>query len=471
MIGVTTRGIQYDDAFSILLSGRPLGEIIQGTAADTMPPLYYLLLHFWQFLGTSIAFQRLPGILLSLGIIALTYDMVSRLEGESAAIWTGAILAVSPLQYYHAQDIRMYSLATFFILGWNWMAVQIIQSEKAHWWKWIVLVICGAGALYSHALAGFGLLIPFIYLFIKKNWKRLTSLIAAGIVSLMVFLPWLVYIPGQIAKVQQAFWTPVPGVVEILQSIAMILGDIPVPAWVLGVILFSSIAVAVICIMVFWRSRQNHNSVLYIFLMVIIPPLILLLLSYTMRPVFVPRGFLSAYVAAAALIGMAASRGKGIEKALIAGFVVLSAVCTLPYQINFNGFPRSPFLQASIYLHSEVKDRDIVLHDNKLSFFPFEVYAPDLNSRFLADQPGSPNDTLAQQTRDALGLHPYSDPSTAVQGYPRVFFVVFQQTVTEYETGGGHPVMESLGKLAGKPIVHPFGDLLILEYSFLGGQP
>ncbi|MGB9799944.1 MAG: hypothetical protein ACPLUL_07620 [Thermanaerothrix sp.] len=35
------RGIWYDDAFSILLSERPLNLIVQGTAADTMPPLYF----------------------------------------------------------------------------------------------------------------------------------------------------------------------------------------------------------------------------------------------------------------------------------------------------------------------------------------------------------------------------------------------------------------------------------------------
>ena len=43
---LNSRSIQYDDAFSILLSGRNLNEIISGTAADTMPPLFYFILQY-----------------------------------------------------------------------------------------------------------------------------------------------------------------------------------------------------------------------------------------------------------------------------------------------------------------------------------------------------------------------------------------------------------------------------------------
>ena len=474
MIGISTRGIQYDDAFSILLAGRNLSEIIQGTAADTMPPLYYLILHFWQYLGASIAFQRLPGIIFSLGSLVIAYNIVEQLESKSAAIWTAAILAVSPLQFYHAQDLRMYCLATFFILVWDWGALQLIQTgnpAKMPVWKWLVLIICGAGALYSHTLAGFGLLVPFVFLLMKRDWERLKSLAMAAFLTVLLFFPWLIYIPGQVLKVQQAFWTPVPGVVEVLQSIAMILGDIPVPPFVLGLILFCSLSVGTFCFIVYFRTRQNPGKTQFVFLMALIPPLILFLLSYVIRPMFVPRGFLSAYVGVAAIIGIAAARARQVEKIVIGGFVVVAAVATLPFQIAFNEFPRSLFAPAAAYLRTEVRDGDIVLHDNKLSFFPFEVYAPDLNNRFLADEPKSANDTLAVQTQKALDLYAYSDVTTAIHGSSRVFFVVFQQTLTEYNAKGGHPVIKKLDALAGKPVVHTFGDLEVLEYSFLQEQP
>ncbi|MEI8131546.1 MAG: glycosyltransferase family 39 protein [Leptolinea sp.] len=473
MIGISTRGIQYDDAFSILLARRTVGEIIQGTAADTMPPLYYLILHFWQYMGTSIAFQRLPGIIFSLGIIAVVYKIVYQVENKNAAIWTAAILAVSPLQYYHAQDLRMYSLSTFFILVWDWGALQLIRCEnpqKMPVWKWMVIIISGAAALYSHALAGFGLLVPFVFLLLKKDWQHFKFLIGAGLLVGILYLPWLIHVPGQIAKVQRAFWTPVPGVVEVLQSISMILGDIPVPPVVLGLVLFCSLSVSTVCTVVYFRSRKTLKTVLFFILMGLVPPVILLLLSYALRPMFVARGFLSAYVGVSACIGIAAARARPVEKMLIGAFVLLAAICTLPNSIMFNQFPRSPFFQAAEYLQTEVNDRDVILHDNKLSYFPFEVYAPELNSQFLADQPGSANDTLALQTQTALDLFPQVLP-TALKGSSRFFFVVFQQTIKEYQAAGGHPIIKQMNALAGQPVLHSFGDLDVLEYSFSQVKP
>lgn len=428
----------------------------------------------WQKLGTSIGFLRLPGIVFSLGIIVLAYLLVNRIANRQAAIWTAGILAVSPLQFYHAQDLRMYSLATFFIIGWDLLSFELSSQEtgaRLPIWKWIILILFGVGALYSHALAGFGLLAPFAYFLLKKNWKHLGSLIGAGLAALILYLPWLVFVPDQISKVQHAFWTPRPGVVEILQSIIMSLGDIPAPPVVLGFVLFSCISIGILCGAEFFRNKQENQKLTLLVLMAIIPPACLFGLSFLLRPMFVPRAFLSAYVGLAACIGILASRARNEEKYLIGGFILLAAILTLPNQIMFSSFPRSPFQQASLYLLANTGGRVVVLHDNKLSFFPFEVYAPSLNNRFLADAPGSENDTLAEQTQKVMDISADTDLQQAIQGYEQVFFVVFQQTIDEYESTGGHPVMAKLTRQSGKPIEHIFGDLLILEYSTLDKSP
>src|SRR3989338_4793672 len=41
------QSIWYDEAFSLLLARYGYGEIVARTARDTMPPLYYWLLHLW----------------------------------------------------------------------------------------------------------------------------------------------------------------------------------------------------------------------------------------------------------------------------------------------------------------------------------------------------------------------------------------------------------------------------------------
>ncbi len=468
LLGVTTRGIQYDDAFSILLAGRSIPEIISGTAADTMPPLYYLILHYWQMAGRSVPFLRLPGILFSLGIVFLTYIMVEKAVNREAAVWSASILAVSPLQFYHAQDIRMYSLATLLILGWNWGALEVNRIDHPRElpvWKWICLVLCGTGALYSHALAGFGLLAPYVYFVWKRKCKHLVWMGAAGAVTLGLYLPWLAMVPGQIAKVQKAFWTPVPGIVEILQAVIMAFGDIPAPPIILGIVLFAAICVTVLSTICLFRNRGNNGGLLFFTLMMLMPPVCLYSLSYLMRPMFVPRAFLSAYVGLAAVLGILLSRSRAVEKYIIGGLIALCAICTLPYSISFDRFPRSDFKNATQFLEQTVGPRGIILHDNKLSYFPSKVYKPGLDSRFLADEPGSANDTLALTTMKAMNIEAYTNIEDAVRGYERVFFVVFAQTIEEYSFAGGHPVILFLSNKAGDPVKHEFGDLLILEYA------
>lgn len=474
LLGIFTRGIQYDDAFSILLAGRTIPQIFSGTAADTMPPLYYLLLHFWQMLGNSVAFQRLPGIFFSLSILILIFVMVQHFAGRTAAVWATGMLAVSPLQYYHAQDIRMYSMVTFFILMWDYKAFSIIHSEtpgKRQWRDWIIFVLCGAAALYSHALAGFGLLVPYIYLLIKRDWKKLIHFFFAGILVLLLYSPWMVLVPGQIAKVSHAFWTPLPGVVEIFQSLILILGDMPVPSVFLGIVLFCSLTMTIVCIILALRSAFRSSFGLFAFLMSVVPPAALFILSYVFIPVFVPRAFLSAYIGIAILVGLGVLKARRVEQVLLGGCILLSSVLTLPFQIGVESFPRSPFRPAADFLQSEVRGRDIVLHDNKLSYFPFMIYAPDLNGRFLADPPGSANDTLAEGTMDALDISAFSDLSSAIQGSNRVFFVVFDRTMKEYQTQNGHPLLAELSRISGKPVQRTFGDLQIMEFNLSQEKP
>lgn len=406
----------------------------------------------------------MPGIIFSLGIIILAYFLADRIAGRSSAIWTAAILAVSPLQYYHAQDVRMYTLATLFILGWDLTALELERAGKARGMIWPGLILCGAGALYSQALSGFGLLAPFAYYFLNKNWQALKKLTIAGIATIFLYLPWLIIVPAQIAKVQTAFWTPRPGLVEIIQSVIMIFGDIPSPPVVLGVVLFCAFAIAVLCGIETWRNRKEIRNLLFFVCVAVIPPICLFALSYLMRPMFVPRGFLSAYVGLSAIIGILVAKARQPVQIVVGTLVVAAAVLTLPTQIAYDRFPRSPFQTAAQFLEIETIKGDVVLHDNKLSFFPFKVYSPDIPSSFLADKPGSQNDTLAKDTQTALGFSADIDAADVVTDSGRLYFVVFQETIDEYKSAGGHPVIRELKNLLGKPVDNIFGDLHVLEF-------
>jgi len=272
-----SRGIQYDDAFSIFLSRRSLAEIVSGTAADTMPPLYYFLLHFWGLVSQELWWLRLLSVLLSLGCVALLYLLVRRLASEGAAQAAALLAAISPLQIYHAQDLRMYALTACAVLGYWYFFTRLWQGwERQSVADWAGFILCGAAALYAHNLAGFLLLPPFAFLIWRRAWKQLLRFAVGGGVILLLFSPWLLLLPGQVEKIQRAFWTPKPGMVEFVQAILLGAGNLPLPSGWMAVALVCTLGGLTFVVIGLVRGRKELNEITFLAWAAGLPPLLLL---------------------------------------------------------------------------------------------------------------------------------------------------------------------------------------------------
>lgn len=468
---ITTRSIQYDDAFSFFLARQDLNSIIQGTAADTMPPLYYFMLHFWMQVSERIGWLRLLSVALDMGAVWLLYLLVKQVFNPSAGLWAAFFAAISPLQIYHAQDLRMYALLAFTQMGYLFFFYRWWSNRQADWRDWqggLMVVVCGAAAMYTHNLAVFMLVVPNLFLLLKRQWRALRSLIIAQAAIGLLAAPWLLMLPGQVEKIQRAFWTPQPGVVEILQAIIVMTTNLPLDgAWlVVGAV----ISLQVLLLLGIELARNRSFREPFLLLAFFIPPAALFLVSYLMRPVFVPRGFITSTLIylgiAGAVVGMTQKKAL---KGLITGGLVLAAVIALPYQLTYTRFPRSHFEQAVQVLDRSDAPGEKIIHDNKLSFFPAHYYAPELNQSFVADEPGSPNDTYAPASQIAIGLIPESDLESAVGSGESVTFVVFQTTIDEYQSMGlaDHPSLTWLQNRFAEMRVERVGDLCIYHFSGL----
>ena len=113
-----------------------------------------------------------------------------------------------------------------------------------------------------------------------------------------------------------------------------------------------------------------------------------------------------------------------------------------------------------------VSPGDLILHDNKLSYFPAHYYAPTLNQSFLPDEPGSHNDTLAEATQEAMGIYPAESLETVTAGESRVWFIVFEETLREYSQLGypQHPNLLWLRQELDQGRTLQIGDLLAYEF-------
>lgn len=468
-IALEQRSIQYDDAFSFFLAERSVVEIVQGTAADTMPPLYYFLLHFWLAISRDVWFLRLLSVLLTLVSIFLLYALVTELAGARAGLWAALFAAVSPMQIYHAQDLRMYALLELCQLGYALCLVKAWKAEEtqrksAGWWAGAVLF--GAGAMYTHNLAIFGLAAPNVYLLFRRDWRRQGKLILAQAAIALLALPWLWLVPGQIEKVQRAFWTPRPGLVEIFQAILMWFINLPLSGvWMtLGAVL--SLQIFVLTLVEVWRGLRKERASAYLLAWAFVPPLLLFGISYVLRPVFVPRGFLVSAMAFYGLAGVIAAR-RGIVGKGLAGTILLAAALTLPFFYSFAEFPRSPFREATGAMQQSWQPGEVIVHDNKLSYFPSHFFAPGLPQHFLPDEPGSHNDTFAPASQQAMQIFPEANLETAVGDSRVVYYVVFAKAIEEYRLAGEDdpPALRWLRERFRETDVQAYNDLLVMRYE------
>jgi hypothetical protein len=145
---------------------------------------------------------------------------------------------------------------------------------------------------------------------------------------------------------------------------------------------------------------------------------------------------------------------------------VVAALLVLPSMYTYDEFPRSPYRSAAQDLHPRILHNDIVLHDNKLSYFPMHYSASSVPQAFLPDEPGSHNDTLAPATQASMNMWPVEGLKAATQDASRVWFVYFTRAVQEWEElGSNHPALEALKQDWEELHSYTFNDLEIVLFE------
>ncbi len=294
------------------------------------------------------------------------------------------------------------------------------------------------------------------------------KLIVGQALGALLFVPWLFYVPTQLAKIQRAFWTQPPGLADVLQMLVVFTTYLPLPTILFGAALFVSLAIFGIAALELTRLvRRGAPPALGMLLaLALVPPALMFALSYLMRPIFVPRGVIASSLAYYALLAVLAARAPRVGQIAIAVIACIVALGTLPFFYTAWGeWRRAPFDQADRFLRAQAQSSDLILHDNKLSFFPMRFHDRALPQVFLADPPGSSNDTLAPASQAAMNLFPV-ELDAAMRGRARVWFVIFQTALDQAaEEGHPHGNLSQLDAAMQRRGVTSFGDLRIFLYE------
>ncbi len=166
-----------DEGNSARLSERSISKIIEGTASDIHPPLYYLILRGWrELVGDSEfglrSFSAFAGVLTVAVTITLGKSFRTRINTDDTdkkknpyssvfirvPILAGLLTAVSPPLIYYSQETRMYSLlalwavlSTWLLLRWQQLIINRSPLTIRYSVFYLLIIIAGLYTQYFFA--------------------------------------------------------------------------------------------------------------------------------------------------------------------------------------------------------------------------------------------------------------------------------------------------------------------------------
>jgi mannosyltransferase len=475
--GIASRPLWYDEAFSVLFSSQGPSAMAYGTlavesgvAADIHPLGYYTLLWLWGMVfGTSPLAMRSLSLFLGLGIIALAYVLASRLFGGKVAALSGWMLAFAPFQVHYAQEARMYTLLTLILLAVTLTYWHCLQGDKR--WTWILFSVLAAAAMYVHNLAALFLACLALTPVFLRRWRALGKTLVSALIAVVLYMPWLVQLPSQLARVSWAYWIPRPELIELVRTLLVFTSGLPLPDWGLPVALFLTILIMTAAIWATLRALRTkcHSSRRAVWLAgLAFGPVLLMFLVSQLQPIYLDRAMLPAGVMFVLWLAWTADVPvlPSIARQGVLAAIGLSFVLGLASSYIYRGFPYAPFDEVNALIQEQLSTNEVVLHSNKITAIPAVYEDPTIDHRYLSDPPGSGSDTLALATQEVLGLLADEDAEQAVGDAGGVWFIIFPREIEEYLSQGaeGHPALSWLQSEFELEEVSGFGDLAVYHF-------
>ena len=105
-----------DEAFSAYLARSSFQDIVQITAKDVHPPLYYFMTKiFVMIFGESGFILHFVSFIPYLAIIIISCTLIRKKYGRMSSLLLCLLMTMSPLFVQYNIEVRMYSLATLLV--------------------------------------------------------------------------------------------------------------------------------------------------------------------------------------------------------------------------------------------------------------------------------------------------------------------------------------------------------------------
>jgi mannosyltransferase len=203
------KSLWLDEAATFTLSTSSLHAFArEWWAREANATAYYMLERVWLHLGHSEWMLRLPSAVFGIVAVPAIYVFTKRVFGSDAAWIAALLLAVNPAHIEHSRDARAYTMAMCLVLISCGLLLKAVEEGDRR--VWVAYVLISALAVYSHVFAALVLGAQAVSLVAvpreKLRWKPLL-LAAVGVILLCG--PMLIFFALQGRTVTTAWIAPV----------------------------------------------------------------------------------------------------------------------------------------------------------------------------------------------------------------------------------------------------------------------
>jgi mannosyltransferase len=156
LYGLDAKGLWQDEIFTAAIASteNSLSEVVSIPLYNTAlpaPPLFFLITHFFLYIGDNDFLLRFPAMAFGVLGVAATYSLGSRLFGRAEGLIGALLLAIAPFYLRYFQDARFYTLLVLLSLLSVYFLYRCLSTGKK---KWLAgFVICSVLNVYNHLFA------------------------------------------------------------------------------------------------------------------------------------------------------------------------------------------------------------------------------------------------------------------------------------------------------------------------------
>jgi mannosyltransferase len=268
----TAESIWLDESISIFLAYQNPLFII--SYLDPTPPLFYLLLHYWSYLGKSEEILKLLTIILSTLTIPVVYGIANKIYSKRVGFYSALLVAVSPMHIFYSQELRVYSLL---FLSTALVVYFYFYFDKSRWYRFFYAIFF-ITTIYSHFYGLFILFAIQLHRFINKriDFFSISKWLKTHTIISLFLIPWIFWV-YRIFISNEASWIKIPEIKDIIDVFFYsIRGE---TNFILGTILFY-LAVSLFFLSFYYKFNRFE------YYWIIIPIIIPFILSFFLKPFF-----------------------------------------------------------------------------------------------------------------------------------------------------------------------------------------